>query len=495
MKKLVTLLLIMASSFSYSQDTTALRWVSVNENGILNFFKNDTTDLTSITSGYGTGQGIFMSNKDSLLYGIFSNGSSSGDRNLYSINPFTGTFTLVRDLATNYISSADITEDGNTLYIIEGNAASGIGKVSSVDLATGTETVLTTALNDGAGSSSYGIEFNPTDTSLYVFEGSYTGNDRVQAINLNTLVNTNSPMVGWSTQLHGAKWTGTGNKFIVCAGYGCDMLMTDATANNLVSFYSNCGNHSADVEEFKTLRAKSKVIHICPNTTDSAMISLIYGGTNFSWYKNGVLLSETNDTLMAFDAGVYRALIQIDTTYMWSETIQIIHDAVPVVTITQATNDILICPAETILLNGVSGGTLKWYKNGTPIVGATGSTYSATTAGAYNQMKTNTSGCKDSSSVSYVITDQLTGCTASINNYQTESNITLYPNPVTDALTIESSETINSIIVYDIVGREVSHYEEVKRSNMKIDMSELVNGSYLVKIITENGQVIKKIQK
>ena len=120
MKKLVTLLLIMASSFSYSQDTTALRWVSVNENGILNFFKNDTTDLTSITSGYGTGQGIFMSNKDSLLYGIFSNGSSSGDRNLYSINPFTGTFTLVRDLATNYISSADITEDGNTLYIIEG---------------------------------------------------------------------------------------------------------------------------------------------------------------------------------------------------------------------------------------------------------------------------------------------------------------------------------------------------------------------------------------
>ena len=164
-------------------------------------------------------------------------------------------------------------------------------------------------------------------------------------------------------------------------------------------------------------------------------------------------------------------------------------------TITQATNDILICPAETILLNGVSGGTLIWYKNGTPIVGATGSTYSATTAGAYNQMKTNTSGCKDSSSVSYVITDQLTGCTASINNYQTESNITLYPNPVTDALTIESSETINSIIVYDIVGREVSHYEEVKRSNMKIDMSGLVNGSYLVKIITENGQVIKKIQK
>ena len=497
MKKILTILFAFGSLLVSAQDTTSLRWVGLNEDIEFNFFKTDTSDLTNyfVATTYGTGQAVFMNNKDSLLYAIFDL-NSDGDRNLYSFNPFTGTYTLVRDLATTYVSSADISEDGSMLYVIEGNGVSGnIGKLSSVDLTTGVETLLTTALNVPLVSS-YGIEFSPTDTSVYVFEGSYDGDTRVQAINLNTLVNTSSPMVGWNTQLHGAKWTGSGKKFIVTAGYGCDMLMTDNTANNLVSFYSTCPYNTADVEEFKMLRAKGSVINICPNTTDSTKISLIYGGTNFKWFLNGVALTETNDTLMAFAPGIYRALVEIDTTdnYMWSEPIQIVHSAVPVVTVTQATNDVLICPSETIILQGVSGGTLKWYRNGVLIPGAAASTYAATTAGAYNQTKTNLSGCIDSAAVSYVITDQLSGCTTNIGS-QTFANLNMYPNPVESKLNIESAELVNVIIVYDIIGKEVFRTENVKKLNLSIDLTELASGSYFVKVFTASGETIRKIQK
>ncbi len=494
MKKIFTIVCALCSFFVSAQDTTNLRWVGVNEDGEFNFFKTDTSDLINYVSGYGTGQGVFMSNKDSLLYAIFDV-NADGDRNLYSFNPFTGAYSLVRDLGVPYVSSADISDDGLTLYVIEGNNAT-LGQITSVNLTTGVETVVTTALNDPANSS-YGIELNPTNNSLYVFEGSYASANRVQAIDLTTTVNTNSPMVGWSTQIHGAKWTGTGSKFIVTAGYGCDMLMTDATGNNLTSFYSTCPYNTADVEDFKMLRAENDSIIVC-GTSDSTMISLIYSGTNFTWYRNGVLLPATNDTIMIATSGNYKALVEIGTTgnYMWSETIVVNVATVPVVNITQATNDTLICPSETIILTGATGGSLQWYRNGVLIPGANASTYAATLAGTYNQTKTNTSGCSDSAAVSYVIDNQLVGCPAvGIADVQGASSIRVYPNPVVTNLFIESADAIKSIVIYDIVGKEVYRAESTGKNNLSINLSDLVSGFYFVRTITDAGEKIQKIQK
>lgn len=482
---------------SFAQDTTSLRWVGINDVNNFNFFKNDSTDLTNFTASYGAGFGVFMNSQDSLLYAVMGGGVSAGtDRNLYQINPFTGATTLILDLTIPYISSADISADGKTLYVIQGQGGSSVdlGKITAINIATGTETFLTTALGD-PGNSSYGMEFNPTDSSLYIFEGSWVGATRVQKIDLATLANTNVPMVGWTTQLHGALYTGTASKFIVTAGYGCNMLITDNSANNLVSFYNSCPYRTTDIEEIKTLRAPSNTISICPNTTDSVMISLIYEGTNFQWFKDGVLLSETNDTLMAFDAGVYRALIEIESTgnYMWSEPITITHATVPVVNITQATNDTLICPGDVITLNGASGGTLQWYRNGSIIAGATSSTYGATLSGVYNQTKTNTSGCVDSAAVSYVILDDA-GCASGLNEFAS-ANVVLYPNPVNTILSVESSELINAVVVVDMIGKQVYRMDNVAKTFVNVDLSTLVKGSYFVRVKTTNGEIIKKIQK
>jgi hypothetical protein len=303
-------------------------------------------------------------------------------------------------------------------------------------------------------------------------------------------------MVGWSTQLHGAKWTGTASQFIVTAGYGCDMLMTDMSANNLVSFYSTCPYNTADIEEFKMLRTAADTFYnLCP-TTDSVMISTIYPGANVQWYRNNTLLPDTGDTLYAGLAGNYRALVEIEATgsFMWSEPITITNVAVPVVHITQATNDTLICPTETIVLNGASGGTLQWYRNGAAISGATSSTYSATMSGAYNQMKTNLSGCPDTSATPYVIVDQASGCATGLNTLA-GTTFNIYPNPFESNLVIESAETINAITVLDVLGKPVYRMDNVRNTKAVLDLHALKNGAYLIRISTASGNFVHKVQK
>jgi hypothetical protein len=496
MKKLFTVLLTCCALYSNAQDTTALRWVGVNENGELNFFGTDTTDFVNYPTGYGTGQAIFMNNSDSLVYGIFDD-STGNDRNLYKINPFTGAKTLVWDLPLDYISSADISADGSKLYVIQGNGGSAaIGVVSSIDMATGIATLVDTVLSGAVHTTSYGMEYNPLNNSLYIFEGSWDSDtlDRVQVLNLTTNTLTDTVMIGGGEQFHGALWTGSGNTFIVAAGYGCDMFMTDNNANNLVSFYETCPYNTADVELFRTLRAKNT--SICPNTTDSAMISLIYPGTSFSWYKNGVQLPETNDTLITAAAGIYRALIEIDTTgkYMWSEPVTVTVNAVPVVNISQSAGDTLICPGETITLTGASGGTLKWYRNSVLIPGATSSTYAATLSGNYNQTKTNTSGCTASAALPYHIADQLTGCSVGIEE-SASAGVNMYPNPVESILTIEATEMIHTITIFDMVGKQVYRSENVKQQVVNLDLGGLAKGSYVIKIGTNSSEIIRRIQK
>ncbi len=66
-----------------------------------------------------------------------------------------------------------------------------------------------------------------------------------------------------------------------------------------------------------------------------------------------------------------------------------------------------------------------------------------------------------------------------------------YPNPVVDNFNIVSDENINNVEIYSIVGKLIS-ITDVNNNKIAIDMSEL-NGIYIVKINTENGQIIKKI--
>ena len=60
--------------------------------------------------------------------------------------------------------------------------------------------------------------------------------------------------------------------------------------------------------------------------------------------------------------------------------------------------------------------------------------------------------------------------------------MTIYPNPATTLLTIDTEELIRSISIFNVSGKRVQ-YETVPTFSIQ----ELPQGVYLVNIVTENG--------
>jgi hypothetical protein len=74
------------------------------------------------------------------------------------------------------------------------------------------------------------------------------------------------------------------------------------------------------------------------------------------------------------------------------------------------------------------------------------------------------------------------------------ANLEVYPNPASEVLWIQNSTIINngSIIVYDLLGREVLQ-DSINTAKTSINTSTLTEGLYLVKVVSENNQIIKKV--
>jgi hypothetical protein len=72
-------------------------------------------------------------------------------------------------------------------------------------------------------------------------------------------------------------------------------------------------------------------------------------------------------------------------------------------------------------------------------------------------------------------------------------SITIYPNPATDILKIESSSVaIDKIRIYDLRGRLVEKYDGVKN---QMDVSHLQQGVFIIEIETAEGILRRKLIK
>ncbi|MCL2042224.1 MAG: T9SS type A sorting domain-containing protein [Bacteroidales bacterium] len=93
---------------------------------------------------------------------------------------------------------------------------------------------------------------------------------------------------------------------------------------------------------------------------------------------------------------------------------------------------------------------------------------------------------------SRVLVANFAGTTA-IGEVET-SGITVYPNPTSGELKVESGEwSVESVDVFDVFGRNVSRLTSHISHPIPIDISFLPSGIYFVRIQTENGVVTKKI--
>jgi hypothetical protein len=67
-----------------------------------------------------------------------------------------------------------------------------------------------------------------------------------------------------------------------------------------------------------------------------------------------------------------------------------------------------------------------------------------------------------------------------------ETPLTIFPNPANDEITI-SGVTPESIMIYDVMGKLV--VSEFDTETNKIDIKNLPNGLYIIKIISVDGKL------
>lgn len=69
------------------------------------------------------------------------------------------------------------------------------------------------------------------------------------------------------------------------------------------------------------------------------------------------------------------------------------------------------------------------------------------------------------------------------------AQISIYPNPASDYINISTTNNIQYVEMFDILGKKVIHSESIS----KISVSHLQSGIYIVKVFTDKGKITKKI--
>ena len=76
------------------------------------------------------------------------------------------------------------------------------------------------------------------------------------------------------------------------------------------------------------------------------------------------------------------------------------------------------------------------------------------------------------------------------------SSINIYPNPVNDKLYIETQTQTLTVEIYDIYGRiQNLSNSATQQLSSSIDETNLNSGVYFVKVVTENGETVKRFVK
>lgn len=121
----------------------------------------------------------------------------------------------------------------------------------------------------------------------------------------------------------------------------------------------------------------------------------------------------------------------------------------------------------------------KWYKDGVLITGAINATLSPTTSDVYSVVVTNDQKCTDSAFIHIAVAP--TG----IGEHDNVTKVSVYPNPATDMIYIESAIPLQALIT-DLSGRVLIE----ARRGKAFDISKLQSGAYFIKIMNDAGDLV-----
>ena len=192
------------------------------------------------------------------------------------------------------------------------------------------------------------------------------------------------------------------------------------------------------------------------------MIADTGSGWTYQWQLNGVdIPGATGPSWFADTTGAYTVIVNdngcADTSFAINSTAHPLPNAT-----VSPTGPTTFCDGDSVDLIGGGGVGFQWMESGTPIPGAIGTGYSATTSGMYSVMVTDTAGCSATSSDVTVMVNPLPtpSITASNDSLLTDQGYAAYQwymngNAVggaTDYFYVPGATGIYDVIVTDSNG-------------------------------------------
>ena len=216
-------------------------------------------------------------------------------------------------------------------------------------------------------------------------------------------------------------------------------------------------------------------IHSC----DSIVVTTLSVNPN---YSQNISASICQGNTYTFPDGYTDTIATVHISHLSS-----IYSCDSIIVTNLTINNAFVTQSGNILsANTTTGSAYQWLdcmQGNAPIAGATSQTYTVTINGSYAVVVVQ-NGCTDTSTC-YIVS------TVNIADNNFNKSLSLYPNPATTTFTIESTNKIQSIKVFDILGEEI--LKQVQNDQrVSIDVSGIAKGIYFVQITDANKNVVNR---
>ena len=246
---------------------------------------------------------------------------------------------------------------------------------------------------------------------------------------------------------------------------------------------TTAGTYTVEVEDANGCIGTSESVTVVENANPTPVISgdlsycegnntVLDAGTytSFTWSNADVTQTTT------VTAGTYSVVVEdANTCVGTSESVTVIENPLPTVFLG---NDTTICEDESLLLDAGNFVSYLW-NDGSEL-----QTMEVSNTGLYSVEITDINGCSNTDEINV----EVTVCTGITQNKTTYS-LDVYPNPASQYLNITANNIqIKNIKILNVTGKVIFKAQ----SNTRIDISNLSNGIYFLKI--ELNQEIKLVK-
>jgi len=145
-----------------------------------------------------------------------------------------------------------------------------------------------------------------------------------------------------------------------------------------------------------------------------------------------------------------------------------------------------------IISDNINGN--QWYMDDVILATETNDTldYTLYGNGEYTIIYTDANGCSSSSDA---VNATIEIVNVGIEEKTKELKLNIYPNPTVELINIESTKLIDELVITDLNGKIVYLESNIQQSLIQVNLSELTNGVYLIRINSGETYNLKKIIK